>query len=53
MEDYCCVIKLILEKGIDGEVYNIGGGNECMNKELVSVILKYLGCEELFVYVED
>ncbi|WIW29527.1 dTDP-glucose 4,6-dehydratase [Bacillus inaquosorum] len=52
-EDHCRAIKLILEKGTDGEVYNIGGGNERANKELASIIMKQLGCEELFAHVED
>lgn len=43
-EDHCRAIKLILEKGTDGEVYNIGGGNERTNKELASIIMKHLGC---------
>lgn len=41
-EDHCRAIKLILEKGTDGEVYNIGGGNERTNKELASAIFKHL-----------
>lgn len=53
-EDHCRAIKLILEKGTNGEVYNIGGGNERTNKELASAILKHLGCDqELFAHVED
>ncbi|ATO27211.1 dTDP-glucose 4,6-dehydratase [Bacillus atrophaeus] len=53
-EDHCRAIKLILEKGTNGEVYNIGGGNERTNKELASAILKLLGCDqELFAHVED
>ncbi|MEC1624403.1 dTDP-glucose 4,6-dehydratase [Bacillus mojavensis] len=52
-EDHCRAIKLILEKGTNGEVYNIGGGNERTNKELASIIMKHLGCEELFAHVED
>ncbi|MCY8453048.1 dTDP-glucose 4,6-dehydratase [Bacillus spizizenii] len=52
-EDHCRAIKLILEKGTDGEVFNIGGGNERTNKELASIIMKNLGCEELFAHVED
>ncbi|UQZ47776.1 dTDP-glucose 4,6-dehydratase [Bacillus sp. PK3-037] len=52
-EDHCRAIKLILEKGTDGEVYNIGGGNERTNKELAGIIMKHLGCEELFAHVED
>lgn len=53
VEDYCCVIKFVLEKGMFGEIYNIGGGNEWMNKDLVVFIMKEFGVEEWFVYVED
>ncbi|MCI3983517.1 dTDP-glucose 4,6-dehydratase [Bacillus vallismortis] len=52
-EDHCRAIKMILEKGTNGEVYNIGGGNERTNKELANTIMKHLGCEELFAHVED
>jgi dTDP-glucose 4,6-dehydratase len=31
-----------MEKGKDGEVYNIGGGNELTNRELTEAILDYL-----------
>lgn len=40
--DHCAAIDLIIEKGRDGEVYNIGGGNEIPNVELTHFILDYL-----------
>ncbi len=40
--DHCKAIDLLLEKGVDGEVYNIGGGNELPNIELTHFILDYL-----------
>ncbi|UWS63233.1 GDP-mannose 4,6-dehydratase [Bacillus paralicheniformis] len=52
-EDHCRAIKLVLEKGTLGEIYNIGGGNERTNKELASFIMKELGVEERFAHVED
>lgn len=52
-EDHCRAIKLVLEKGKLGDIYNIGGGNERTNKELASFIMKELGVEERFAHVED
>jgi len=43
VEDHCRAIDLLIEKGRDGEVYNIGGGNEVMNVELTHRILEALG----------
>jgi len=40
--DHCSAIDLVIEKGRDGEVYNIGGGNEIPNIELPQFILDYL-----------
>lgn len=52
--DHCKAILLILEKGIVGEVYNIGGHNEKTNIYIVQTILKELNKdEELITYVED
>lgn len=54
VEDHCRAIDLILRKGRDGEVYNIGGHNEKTNLEVVSLILKELGKnQELIQYVTD
>ena len=44
--DHCKAIDLIVRKGKDGEVYNIGGHNEKSNLEVVKTILKLLGKNE-------
>jgi dTDP-glucose 4,6-dehydratase len=43
VEDHCCAIETILNKGKNGEVYNIGGNNEVANIKVVKLILKELG----------
>jgi dTDP-glucose 4,6-dehydratase len=35
VSDHCRAIDLVLAKGRSGEVYNIGGGSECENLQLV------------------
>jgi dTDP-glucose 4,6-dehydratase len=42
VDDHCRGIDLLIEKGINGEVYNIGGGNEVMNVDLTHRILAAL-----------
>ncbi|MFJ7736033.1 dTDP-glucose 4,6-dehydratase [Lysinibacillus sp. NPDC097287] len=52
--DHCSAIDLVLHKGINGEVYNVGGHNEKTNLEVVKEILKQLNKpESLIQYVED
>lgn len=52
--DHCKAIDLILRKGKEGEVYNIGGHNEKTNLEVVKTILKTLDKpESLIRFVED
>jgi dTDP-glucose 4,6-dehydratase len=41
--DHCRALDLLIEKGVDGEVYNIGGGNDVMNVDLTNRILGELG----------
>ncbi len=54
VEDHCIAIDLILQKGKDGEVYNIGGHNERTNLEVVKTILKELDKPaSLITYVKD
>jgi len=54
VEDHCRAIDLILHKGKDGEVYNIGGHNERSNLEVVKTILNELDkSESLITFVED
>jgi dTDP-glucose 4,6-dehydratase len=54
VEDHCLAIDLAFQKGIPGEVYNVGGHNERKNMEITKLILKELGKpESLINYVED
>jgi dTDP-glucose 4,6-dehydratase len=52
--DHCKAIDLVLHRGNEGEVYNIGGGNEMTNIEITKFILNYLGKpESLIQKVQD
>lgn len=52
--DHCTAIDLVLHKGVNGEIYNIGGNNEKKNIEIVKLIIKYLKKDEsLIKYVKD
>ena len=52
--DHCEAIDLIVRRGRDGEVYNVGGHNERSNLQVVKTILKALGKDEdLINYVTD
>jgi dTDP-glucose 4,6-dehydratase len=47
--DNCAAIDLVLRKGGDGEVYNIGGGHEVENVVLTREILRLTGKPETLV----
>ena len=52
--DHCRAIDTILQAGVIGEVYNIGGGKEIANIDLVKQILGILDKPyELITYVND
>jgi dTDP-glucose 4,6-dehydratase len=52
--DHCDAVDDVLHKGNDGEIYNIGGGSELRNIDLVKLILEHLGKpESLISFVED
>jgi dTDP-glucose 4,6-dehydratase len=52
--DHCEAIDVVLHKGKEGNVYNIGGENERTNIEIVKLILKVLGKPETLIkYVKD
>lgn len=54
VSDHCSAIDTVLHKGLDGEVYNIGGNNEKANIEIVKLIINALGkSEDLIKYVKD
>jgi len=54
VEDHCRAVEAVMEKGVPGEVYNIGGNNEKQNIDIVKLILAELGKpESLITYVKD
>lgn len=54
VEDHCRAIYLIIEKGKEGEVYNIGGHNEMSNISIVRMICDLLGKPYTLIhYVTD
>lgn len=54
VEDHCSAIDLVLHKGRNGEVYNVGGRNERNNLQVVRTILEELGKPETLIsYVKD
>jgi dTDP-glucose 4,6-dehydratase len=54
VDDNCRALDLVLREGRDGEIYNVGGGNEVANVDLTRGILAELGLgEELIRYVTD
>jgi dTDP-glucose 4,6-dehydratase len=54
VEDHCRAVWAVLEKGRSGEVYNIGGGNEWHNLDLVKELLRIMEKpESLITFVKD
>jgi dTDP-glucose 4,6-dehydratase len=54
VEDNCRAIDMLFRNGKNGEVYNIGGGNEKTNIELTKQILRIIGRDEDFIeFVQD
>ena len=40
VQDHCQAIDLVLHKGVNGEVYNVGGHNERTNNEIVDIVIE-------------
>ena len=61
VENHCDAIQTVIEKGVLGEVYNVGGINEIDNLTLVNIICKLMDeykpqnapHNHLITYVED
>ena len=54
VNDHCTGIDVVFHKGKFGEVYNIGGGNERENIQIVDIILKELGkSKDIVKFVTD
>lgn len=60
VEDHCKAIDMVINDGVLGEVYNVGGHNERTNITIVKTIIEYINKnvdssvnESLIKYVED
>jgi len=54
VNDHCRAVEFLLDNGIPGEVYNIGGGHEKTNLEITDKILELLGKDKSVIeYVTD
>lgn len=54
VSDHCAAIDLIVRKGKDGEIYNVGGNCQKSNLEVVKRILHEIGKpESLITFVKD
>ncbi len=54
VSDFCAGIGHVLAHGVSGEVYNVGGPDECVNLEVVERIIALTGADEsLLTYVDD
>jgi dTDP-glucose 4,6-dehydratase len=54
VEDFAAAIAHVLEHGVAGETYNVGGPDECPNIEVVRRILELCGRDESLIdYVTD
>jgi dTDP-glucose 4,6-dehydratase len=54
VEDFGRGIGTVLERGVPGEVYNVGGPDEAPNLDVVRTIIEYTGQDEsLIEYVTD
>ena len=54
VEDHCKAILTVALRGRKGEIYNIAGGNEKSNIDIVKIILDLMGLEDNIIeHVED
>ena len=49
VEDHCAGVDLLIDHGVNGEVYNIGGGNEVRNIDLTRRILALAGRSDALI----
>lgn len=54
VDDHCAAVHLVLTKGMPGQIYNVGAGNEIPNRQLVDWLLAAFEVgEEMVTYVPD
>jgi dTDP-glucose 4,6-dehydratase len=52
--DHCRALDVVIERGVSGEVYNIGGGNHVRNADLTRRILRLLDKPDTLIrHVQD
>jgi dTDP-glucose 4,6-dehydratase len=58
--DHCSAVRTVLERGRPGETYNVGGGGEMANIDVVRAVCRLvqarragLDCERLVTFVKD
>jgi len=49
VEDHCAAVDFLIKHGVDGETYNIGGGNERENRDITQKILELTGKPESLI----
>jgi dTDP-glucose 4,6-dehydratase len=49
VSDHCRAVDLLIERGVNGEVYNVGGGNHVRNIDLTRRILDLCGKPESLI----
>lgn len=47
--DHCRALALVAEKGLPGEIYNVGGGRELSNRQLTQLLLEATGRDWSYV----
>lgn len=54
VRDHCRAINLVIKNGIVGQVYNIGGGRELSNIEMVKLLLNEFDLDDTYIsFVDD
>lgn len=54
VEDHCAAIDCVIQRGVPGQVYNVGGNNEQTNLQITRQLLAELGKPESYIrYVTD
>lgn len=54
VEDHCSAIHLLVDRGVPGEVYNIGANAQVANIDLTNMLIELTGRDESYIdYVDD
>lgn len=49
VDDHCRGVDVVIDRGVNGEVYNIGGGNEVRNVDLTHRILELMALPQTLI----